>query len=257
MLLYRVGPEGFYAATDEDDQLRILHTDPFQVDPAAWELGRIHETGPMGLLPPVLPGKILGIGRNYVEHAEELGNEVPDEPLLFLKSPSSVIGPTAPIVLPPESRQVDFEGEIAIVLRRQLRRATENEARNAILGLTCACDVTARDLQKRDATFARAKSFDTFCPIGPGIWVDPDWSDIDLITRVNGEERQRAKSSQMVWDGVGLLVYASQMMTLEPGDIVLTGTPAGVGPLSDGDQLEVEVSGVGTLSNPVEGWRQS
>lgn len=256
MLLYRVGPEGFYAATDDDGQLRILHSDPFQVDPVGWELGRIHETGPMGLLPPVLPGKIIGVGRNYVEHAKELGNEVPDEPLLFLKAPSSVIGPTATIVLPPESEQVDYEGEIAVVLRRQLRRASEAAARSAILGITCACDVTARDLQKRDATFARAKSFDTFCPIGPGIRVDPDLDNTEVVTRVNGEERQRAGTDRMVWDPVGLLVYASQVMTLEPGDVVLTGTPSGVGTLADGDRLEVEVSGVGVLENPVERWRQ-
>jgi 2-keto-4-pentenoate hydratase/2-oxohepta-3-ene-1,7-dioic acid hydratase in catechol pathway len=256
MLLYRVGPEGFYAATDEDDQLRILHSDPFQIDPTAWELGRIHETGPLGLLAPVLPGKILGVGRNYSEHARELGNEVPDEPVLFLKSPSSIIGPTAAIMLPPESQQVDFEGEVALVLKRQLRRATEVQARAAILGISCACDVTARDLQRSDATFARAKSFDTFCPIGPAIQVDPDLDDLEVVTRINGDERQRGSAEEMLWDPIDLLVYASRMMTLEAGDVVLMGTPAGVGPLADGDRLEVEVSGVGVLENPVEGWRQ-
>ena len=256
MLLYRVGPEGFYAATDDEGQLRILHSDPFQVDPTAWELGRVHQTGPMGLLAPVLPGKILGIGRNYVEHARELGNEVPDEPVLFLKSPSSIIGPTATIVIPPESEQVEFEGEVALVLRRELRRATEIEARAAILGVSCACDVTARDLQKRDATFARSKSFDTFCPIGPAVQVDPDLDDLEVVTRVKGNERQRGSSAEMIWNPIELLMYASRMMTLESGDVVLMGTPSGVGQLADGDRLEVEVSGVGVLENRVEIWRQ-
>jgi 2-keto-4-pentenoate hydratase/2-oxohepta-3-ene-1,7-dioic acid hydratase in catechol pathway len=256
MLLYRVGPEGFFAATDEDGELRILHSDPFRVDPAGWEFGRIHQSRTTGLLAPVLPGKILGVGRNYADHARELGNEVPDEPVLFLKSPSSVIGPAATIVLPPESQRVEFEGEMALVLRRRLRRASESEARAAILGVTCACDVTARDLQRSDATFARAKSFDTFCPIGPAIHVDAELSELEVVTRINGEERQRGGSEEMLWDPVDLLVYASRMMTLESGDVVLMGTPAGVGPLADGDRLEVEVTGVGVLENPVEGWRQ-
>ena len=256
MLLFRVGPEGFYAATDEDGELRILHSDPFQVDPAGWELGRIHQSGTTGLLAPVLPGKILGVGRNYADHARELGNEVPDEPVLFLKSPSSIIGPTGTIVLPPESQQVEFEGEVALVLRRRLRRASESEARAAILGVTCACDVTARDLQRSDATFARAKSFDTFCPMGPAIHVDADLSELEVVTRINGVERQRGRSEEMLWNPLDLLVYASRMMTLESGDLVLMGTPAGVGRLADGDCLEVEVTGVGVLENQVEGWRQ-
>ena len=256
MLLYRVGPEGFYVATDEEGDLRILHSDPFQVDPVGWEFGRIYKSGPQGLLPPVIPGKILGVGRNYLDHARELDNKVPDEPVLFLKSPSSIIGPTAAIVLPPESKQVDFEGEIALVLKRQLRRATELEARAAILGVTCACDVTARDLQRSDETFARAKSFDTFCPLGPAIQVDPKMGDLEVITRINGEERQRGRADEMLWGPINLLVYASQMMTLEPADVVLMGTPAGVGPLQDGDRVEVEVNCVGVLENAVEGWRQ-
>ena len=257
MLLYRIGPEGFYAATGDDDRLRVLHSDPFTVDPSAWELGRVYESGPLGAMAPVLPGKIVGVGRNYVEHARELGNEVPDEPLLFLKSPSSIVGPTASIVLPPESDRVEFEGEVALVLRRELRRASEAEAERALLGVTCACDVTARDLQKKDATFARSKSFDTFCPIGPAIRVDPDLEQLDLVTRVNGEERQRGSAAQMIWGPVELLVYISTMMTLDPGDVVLTGTPSGVGPLGDGDRLEVEIADVGVLENPVEGWRQA
>ncbi len=257
MLLYRIGPEGFYASTDDEGKLRVLHSDPFEVRPGGWELGRELREAPLGLLPPVVPGKIVGIGRNYQAHAEELGNPVPEEPILFLKAPSSVVGPKSPVVLPPESERVEFEGEIAVVLRHRLQRAEPAEARHAILGLTCACDVTARDLQRRDPTFARAKSFDTFCPLGPAVQVEPDLDEIEVVTRVNGEERQRAHSSRMLFGILDLLSYASRMMTLEAGDVILTGTPEGVGPLADGDALEVEVSGVGVLESPVEAWRRS
>lgn len=257
MLLYRLGPEGFYAATDGDGQLRVVYSDPFQVEPEGWEFGREVETGDQGALAPVHPGKIIGIGRNYRAHAEELGNPVPDEPVMFLKAPSSLIGPQAAVVLPPESERVEFEGEIGVVVRRQLCRADPDQARRAILGVTCACDVTARDLQRKDPCFSRAKSFDTFCPVGPAILIEPDVEDLEVVTRVNGEERQRGHVGIMLFSIVELLVYASHMMTLEPGDLVLTGTPEGVGPLADGDQLEVEVSGVGVLGNPVEAWRQN
>lgn len=255
MLLYRVGPEGFYAATDEDGDLRVLHSEPFEVRPGGWELGRVVEST-KGLLAPVVPGKIVGCGRNYREHVRELENPEPEEPVLFLKSPSSVIGPKAPIILPPESEQVEFEGEIAVVLRHRLRRASEDEARNAVLGVTCACDVTARDLQRRDATFARAKSFDSFCPLGPAIRVDAELEGLEVITRVDGEERQRGEAKDMTWGPIELLVYASRMMTLEAGDLLLTGTPGGVGRLTDGDTVEVEIPGVGVLSNTVEDWRR-
>ncbi len=256
MLLYRLGPEGFYAATDDDGELRFVYSDPFQVLPGGWEFGRVVETGAQGAMAPVHPGKIIGIGRNYRAHAEELGNPVPEEPVMFLKAPSSVIGPQSAVVLPPESERVEFEGEIGVVLRRHLHRASRAEAQSAVLGVTCACDVTARDLQRKDPTFARAKSFDTFCPVGPGILVEPNLEDLEVVTRVNGEEHQRGHVEIMLFDILELLVYASHMMTLEPGDLVLTGTPEGVGPLSDGDLLEVEVSGVGVLSNPVEAWRK-
>lgn len=252
MLLYRLGPEGFHAVTSDDGTTRILYSDPFETAPGGWRFG-----GPAGLgslLPPVRPGKVLGIGRNYAEHARELGNEVPEEPLLFLKSPSAVVGPRAPVVLPPESERVEFEGEIAVVLRSTLRRAGRDEARAAVLGVTCACDVTARDLQRRDKTFARAKSFDSFCPLGPAIRVGADLDDLAVVTRINGAVRQRGHVREMVHDILDLLVYASRMMTLEAGDVVLTGTPAGVGELRPGDRLEVEVGGVGVLENPVEAW---
>ncbi len=160
MLLYRLGPEGFFAvrrrSETPDGTVRMLHGDPYVDEPETWELGRRFDLATSPLLAPAVPGKIVGIGRNYRAHAEELGNEVPPEPLLFLKSPSSVVGPRAPIVLPPVSQRVEYEGEIAVVLRRTLRHASRAEAEKAVLGICCACDVTARDLQRRDATFARA-----------------------------------------------------------------------------------------------------
>ena len=256
MLLYRVGPEGYYAVATDEGALRVLFSNPYEIRPAEWRLGCKLEVEPRGLLAPVAPSKILGIGRNYVQHAKELGNPVPDEPVLFLKAPSSLIGPGASVVLPPESERVEFEGEIAVVLRQRLSRASADEARAAILGATCACDVTARDLQRRDATFARGKSFDTFCPIGPALLLEPELEALSVETRVNGKVRQQGSSSEMIWGVTELLVYASQMMTLEAGDVVLTGTPEGVGPLAPGDELEVEVSGVGVLENRVEAWRQ-
>lgn len=256
MLFCRFGPEGFYAAGDSLAELRLLYSDPLGTPSSQWRFGRAFELGSEAVRAPVEPGKVVGIGRNYREHARELGNPVPAEPVLFLKSPGAVIGPAAPIVLPPESARVEHEGEIAVVVGRRLSRASEADAARAVLGVTAACDVTARDLQRRDPTFARAKSFDTFCPLGPAVLVAPDLDDLAVVTRVNGEERQRGHVSQMLWGIVELLVYASRMMTLEPGDVVLTGTPAGVGPLADGDRLEVEVPGVGVLVNPVEAWRR-
>lgn len=257
MLLYRVGPEGFYAAAEEIGGVaRSLHSDPFETRPGGWELGRSVDLAAAGLLAPVQPGKLIGIGRNYVEHADELGNARPTEPVLFLKAPSSVVGPRAPVILPPESERVEFEGEVAVVMGQRLRRATLDEAATAILGVTAACDVTARDLQRRDPTFARGKSFDTFCPLGPAIRVGADLADLTVVTRVNGEERQRGNTALMTWSIAELVAWVSSIMTLEPGDVLLTGTPAGVGPLADGDRLEVEVSGVGVLANPVQAERR-
>jgi 2-keto-4-pentenoate hydratase/2-oxohepta-3-ene-1,7-dioic acid hydratase in catechol pathway len=257
MLLYRIGPEGFYAVSDgPDGEMRLLHSDPLAEPAEKWELGRPVARQGAALLPPILPGKIVGIGRNYVEHAREMDNPVPSEPLIFLKAPSSVIGPRTPVVLPLESQRVEYEGEIAVVVRERLRRATAAEAARGVLGVTCACDVTARDLQHRDATFARAKSFDTFCPLGPAILVGADLAELTVVTRLNGVERQRGSAHDMVFGIVDLLVYASRMMTLEPGDLLLTGTPGGVGPLAGGDRIEVEVAGAGVLANPVEVWKQ-
>lgn len=256
MLLYRLGPEGFYVATDPEGVARVLYDDPFEAAPSAWRLGRRVDLDAGGLLPPVVPGKIVGIGRNYAAHARELNNPVPNEPVVFLKAPSSVIGPSASVVLPPESERVEHEGEIALVLGRRLSRADRTQARAGVLGITCACDVTARDLQRRDPTFARAKSFDTFCPLGPAIGVGLSFEGLEVHTRINGEPRQHGRVSEMLVSLVDLVVYASRMMTLEAGDVILTGSPAGVGPLQPGDRIEVEIPGVGVLKNPVEAWQR-
>lgn len=200
-----------------------------------------------------LPGKIIGVGRNYREHAAELGNAVPAKPLLFLKPPSTVIGDGATIVLPPESRQVEYEGEIGVVVGTRLRRATEDEARAAIAGITCVNDVTARDLQRSEEQWTRAKGFDTFCPVGPRlVRVDPRrYDELEVFCRVNGRERQHGRARDMVFPIPALVAAVSQVMTLEPGDLIATGTPAGVGPLAPGDVVEVEIPGVGLLKNPV------
>jgi 2-keto-4-pentenoate hydratase/2-oxohepta-3-ene-1,7-dioic acid hydratase in catechol pathway len=249
MLLYRLA-SGYAVSGTPGGPLRSLRSDPLRTPPEAWDLG--DPVAPDRLLAPAAPGKIVGIGRNYREHARELNNPMPSEPVIFLKAISSLIGPGEAVVLPPESERVEHEGEIAVVLRERLRRASPEEARRAVLGVTCANDVTARDLQRKDPCFSRAKSFDTFCPLGPAIRVGADLEDLEVITRVNGEERQRGHARDMAWGIVDLLVYASRMMTLEPGDLLLTGTPAGVGPLAPGDRVEVEIPGIGILENPVE-----
>ncbi len=201
------------------------------------------------------PGKIVCVGRNYREHAKELGNEVPAEPLIFLKPPSSVIGEGHPIALPSLSKQVEFEGEIGVIIGRTLRRASAPEARGGIAGIAAVNDVTARDLQKRDGQWTRAKGFDSFCPVGPMGPVPSDLSRLTVITRVNGRERQRGTAAEMVFDIPALLQYISTIMTLEPGDLIATGTPAGVGPLAEGDIVEVEIEGVSRVSNPVQSER--
>lgn len=256
MLLYRLAPDGLYAAGQDSGTLRELTSDPWATPVTEWRLGPPVAGATESPLAPVVPGKIVGVGRNYPDHAAELGNPMPEEPLLFLKSPSSVIGPGQAVVLPPESGEVHFEGEIALVLGHRLHRGDADQAAAALLGVTCACDVTARDLQGRDRTFARAKSFDTFCPLGPAIAVGARLESLEVITRVNGTERQRGGVSEMAWPPVELLVYVSRYMTLEPGDLILTGTPAGVGPLAPGDLVEVEIPGLGVLANPVVEWAE-
>lgn len=199
----------------------------------------------------IAPSKIVCVGRNYVAHAREMGNDVPAQPLLFLKPPSALIASGDAIVLPPESRQVEYEAEIGVIIGNRLRRTTPAEAERAIRGFTCVNDVTARDLQKSDGQWGRAKGFDSFCPAGPAVVGGLDWRGLEVIGRVNGEERQRGKAADMHFTIPTLLTYISNAMTLEPGDLVLTGTPAGVGPLHPGDEVEVEIPGVGILRNPV------
>lgn len=200
---------------------------------------------------PDRPGKILCVGRNYRAHARELGNEVPAEPLLFLKPSSSIIGSGETIVLPAVSQQVEYEGEIGVVIGTRLRDASEAEAEAAVQAIVAVNDVTARDLQRRDGQWARAKGFDTFCPIGAPSAHVPALDSMTVVVRVNGEERQRGKSSDMVFSIPYLLAYASRIMTLEPGDVVVTGTPAGVGALAEGDEVEVEVEGLSVVRNSV------
>jgi 2-keto-4-pentenoate hydratase/2-oxohepta-3-ene-1,7-dioic acid hydratase in catechol pathway len=197
------------------------------------------------------PGKIVCVGRNYVEHAKELGNEMPKEPLLFLKPPSSVIGEGEPIVIPSISKQVEHEGEIGVVIGKRLRHATPPEARQAVRGILALNDVTARDLQKSDSQWTRGKGFDTFCPVGPENTAFADLDSLTVVCRVNGVEKQRGSSSQMAFPIDVLLAYISNIMTLEPGDIVATGTPAGVSKLAPGDTVEVEIVGISSVSNPV------
>jgi len=201
---------------------------------------------------PPLPSKIVAVGKNYREHAAEFGSVAPeDEPMLFLKAPSALVTDGGVIVLPPESQRVDYEGELALVIGKKIKRWPEERWMEALAGVCCANDVTARDLQKKDKQFARSKSFDTFCPIGPAIVAGLDASNLAIATRVNGAARQSARTSDMVFSPAFLVAYVSRMMTLLPGDLILTGTPAGVGPLSPGDLVEVEIEGIGVLSNRV------
>ncbi len=198
------------------------------------------------------PSKIVCVGRNYVDHAKEMGNDVPTAPLLFLKPPSAIIGDGDAIVLPPASARVEQEAEIGIVVGRRLQRATPTEAERGIRGFLCLNDVTARDLQRSDGQWSRAKGFDTFCPVGPRVAEGLDWRDLEVYGRVNGQERQHGRASDMVFSIPDLLSYITHVMTLEPGDLVATGTPAGVGPITAGDVVEIEIPGVGVLRNPVE-----
>ena len=212
----------------------------------AWPLDEIK------LLPPVVPSKIICLGRNYREHAYELGHAVPKEPLIFLKPPSAIIGPDEPIVLPPISQRVDHEGELAVVFGRTCSQlGPDDDVRPYILGFTCLNDVTARDLQKADVQFTRSKSFDTFCPLGPVIETELDLAATTVETYVNGQRRQFGRTTEMIFPVDFVIRWVSRMMTLVAGDVIATGTPAGVSPLRDGDVVEVVASGVGTLRNPV------
>jgi 2-keto-4-pentenoate hydratase/2-oxohepta-3-ene-1,7-dioic acid hydratase in catechol pathway len=202
------------------------------------------------LLAPVNPSKIVCVGRNYRDHAKELGNDVPTEILVFLKPPSALLDPEANIVIPKDSERVDYEGELAVVIGKKCRNATEGEALSFVRGYVCANDVTARDLQKKEGQWTRGKGWDTFCPVGPFVSSDIDPAGgLVLETRVNGEVRQHGSTADFIFSIPELLAYITQAITLEPGDLLLTGTPAGVGPLQAGDRVEISVSGLGVLSN--------
>lgn len=203
------------------------------------------------LLAPAHPSKVVCVGRNYGAHAREMGHEIPPEPLLFIKPSTAVIGPMQEIRLPVRSREVHHEAELACVIGRALTGASPAEARAGVFGFTCLNDVTARDIQRDEQHFTRAKSFDTFCPIGPVVVTGIDPMDLFVTCRVNGTQRQRASTRDMTVDPYSLVAYVSQVMTLLPGDVVSTGTPAGVGPIRHGDWVEVEIDGIGVLRNPV------
>jgi 2-keto-4-pentenoate hydratase/2-oxohepta-3-ene-1,7-dioic acid hydratase in catechol pathway len=214
--------------------------------------GQSYPVADVRLLAPVLPTKVVAIGKNYADHAREMGGEPPDEPVIFLKPSTSVIGPGDPVARPVKlSERVDFEGELAVVIGRLCRDVPPERVSEVIFGYTCANDVTARDLQAKDGQWARAKGFDTFCPLGPWIETGLDPSDLELTTTVNGEVKQHARTSQLLHDVTAVVCYVTSVMTLLPGDILLTGTPAGIGPLVHGDRVSVAIQGIGALTNPV------
>lgn len=204
------------------------------------------------VLAPILPSKVICIGKNYAEHVQEMGGEAPANPVMFLKPSTSVIGPNAPIKLPPDSSRVDFEGELAVVIGQPCRDVPAARASGVILGYTVANDVTARDHQKADGQWTRGKGHDTFCPLGPWIETAVDPADLAISTSLNGETKQDSRTSLLLHDVPALVEWVSRVMTLLPGDVILTGTPAGVGPMTAGQTVSVTVGGIGTLTNPVE-----
>ena len=240
-------------APEEDLRFRVDHgsASPFSSASATFEAIPLSAAD---LLPPVTPSKIICVGRNYREHVQELGNEIPAEPLLFFKPPSSLERPGGVVVLPAVSERVDFEGELALVIGRRTRNLKpDDDWRDVLRGFTLANDISARDLQKKDGQWARAKGFDTFCPVGPLVSDELDLdAGVTIETRVNGELRQQASTRDLIFSVPVLLCYISAAFTLEAGDLVLTGTPSGVGPLKPGDRVEVSVAGLGVLANTVE-----
>ena len=233
----------------ENGSVRELLGDPFtewRAGDRTWPLDRVR------LLAPVVPGKIVAVGKNYRDHISEMGMPAPPDPVIFLKPPSSVIGPDDPIVLTPSSQRVDYEGELAVIIGRTCSQLADGaDPRPYILGYTCLDDVTARDLQKSDVQWTRAKGFDTFCPFGPVIETELDLDQCTIETFVNGDRRQSGRATDMIYPVRFIIPWISRVMTLLPGDVVTTGTPSGVGPLHAGDVVEVVVGGVGTLRNPV------
>jgi 2-keto-4-pentenoate hydratase/2-oxohepta-3-ene-1,7-dioic acid hydratase in catechol pathway len=230
-----------------------LYGHPFGIDPSGVRLtGQRYPLAEVRLLAPVLPSKVVAVGKNYAEHVREMGSELPAEPVLFLKPSTSVTGPGDRIAYPVKlTDRVDYEGELAVIIGRLCRDVPKQRAYDVVFGYTCANDVTARDLQVKDGQWTRAKGFDTFCPLGPWMETATDPSDLGITTTVNGEVRQHARTRELLWDVPLLIEYISSVMTLLPGDVLLTGTPEGVGPLTDGDEVSVTVESIGTLTNKV------
>jgi len=251
--LVRVAHKGMVTwGTVEDDGVHRLEGSPYGTWESGEKLGILDE---LTLLPPTAPTKVVCVGRNYIAHAAEHGSPVPEAPLLFLKPPSSMIGHGDAVVLPPQSQRVEHEAELTIVIGRRCRNVTREEAWAYVLGVTCGNDVTARDLQRADGQWTRGKGFDTFCPLGPWLVTglsESDIADLAVTCRVNGEVRQLGRTSEMVFSPTFIIAYAAAVMTLLPGDVIMTGTPAGVGPLAAGDIVEVEIEEIGMLQNPVK-----
>ncbi|MHB1067209.1 MAG: fumarylacetoacetate hydrolase family protein [Candidatus Nanopelagicales bacterium] len=240
--------DGLAYGVIEGDAVALLAGHPFgEFAPD----GRVLRLADARLVAPVLPSKVIAVGRNYADHARELGNAVPAGPMVFLKPSTSVIGPGEPIALPWQSEQVEHEAELAVVIGRLCRDVPEDRVPEAVFGYTCANDVTARDLQKTDGQWGRAKGFDTFCPLGPWIQTDLDVDESAITCRVNGQVRQSGSCAEMVRGVPELVSWISSVMTLLPGDVILTGTPAGVGPIVAGDVVSVAIDGIGSLTNPV------
>jgi 2-keto-4-pentenoate hydratase/2-oxohepta-3-ene-1,7-dioic acid hydratase in catechol pathway len=256
-IVEEVQPDGAAAAVTGADADGLVVAElmghPFGIGDESIRLtGSRYPLPDVRLLAPVLPSKVVAIGKNYADHAREMGGEPPDDPVIFLKPSTAVVGPRDPIIYPAQlSERVDFEGELAVVIGRLCRHVPPERVPEVIFGYTCANDVTARDLQARDGQWARAKGFDTFCPLGPWIETDVDPADLELTTMVNGEIRQNSSTSLLLHDVSALVTYVSAVMTLLPGDVLLTGTPAGVGSLKDGDEVSVTIEGIGTLTNEV------
>ncbi len=243
-------PEGPRWGTEEGRGWLLWDAPPW--DPSRRSSGEILGES-ASLLTPVLPSKIVCVGSNYRAHAAEMGRPIPEEPLLFLKPPSALLDPAGTIVLPPSSNRVDYEGEMGVVLGAVLKEANEEEALAGILGITCVNDVTARDLQRKDVQFTRGKGFDTFCPVGPILVTGLDSADLAISTWLDGQKVQDGRTSDMVFSVPRLISFISSIMTLFPGDLISTGTPAGVGPLLAGQWVEVRIEGVGALGNRVGG----
>ncbi len=249
---YTTGEDPAYGVIDGepgDEVVRGLRGDPLYIgvvpDDTTVALEEVR------LLAPVIPrSKVIGIGRNYADHAAELANVVPAEPMMFLIPNTAVVGPGDPVVMPRQSRQVDYEGELAVVIGKIAKDVRVQDALECVWGYTVANDVTARDLQKSDGQWARAKGFDSFCPLGPWVETELDPSDLRLVTRLDGKVVQDGRTADMVHDVAALIAYASAAFTLLPGDVILTGTPAGVGPVSAGQRVSIEIEGIGALDNP-------